>query len=153
MGSDTHTTERDRGAASLVEIALLVPILLLLIFGVWSVARAFDVKNTMDDAVREGARFGASVDPWDADSPDAVLAVIESELGASAIYPTTVTVRCTELIEAGDDGCTIDGTDRVTAAPRDQIVVDVLFEDYDLDFMFFKLQVDFASQATARYES
>jgi len=149
----THTTESDRGAAPLVEIALLAPILLLLVFGVWSVARAFDVKATMDDAVREGARFGATLHTWDTDSPDAVLAVIESALGASEIYPATVTVRCIELIEEGDDGCTIGGIDQVTAALRDQIAVHVVFEDYDLDFMFFSLQVDFASHAIARYES
>lgn len=150
----THTTERerDRGAA-LVEMALIMPILILVIFGVWSVARAYNVKNTMDHAVREGARFAATVDPWDADSPDAVLAVIESELSASAIAPASVTVRCLELIEEGDDGCTIDGTDTVTAAPRDQIAVNILFEDYDLNFMFFSLDVDFASQAISRYES
>lgn len=149
-----HTTERerDRGAA-LIEMALIMPLLILVIFGVWSVARAYNVKNTMDHAVREGARFAATVDPWDANSPDAVLAVIQSELSASAISPGAVTVRCLELIEEGDNGCTIDGTDTVTAAPRDQIAVNILFEDYDLNFMAFSLEVDFASQAISRYES
>jgi Flp pilus assembly protein TadG len=144
--------DRERGAA-LVEMALVTPLLILLLFGIWSVARAYNVKNTMDHAVREGARFGATIDPWDANSDDAVLAVIEAELSASAISPASITVGCIELVEEGDDGCSIDGTDQVVGAPADQVVVNIRFEDYPLNFIFFDLDVDFASQAISRHES
>jgi hypothetical protein len=107
----------------------------------------------MDHAVREGARFGATIDPWDANSDDAVLAVIEAELSASAISPASITVGCIELVEEGDDGCSIDGTDQVVGAPADQVVVNIRFEDYPLNFIFFDLDVDFASQAISRHES
>jgi Flp pilus assembly protein TadG len=143
---------RERGAA-LIEMALVAPLLVLLLFGIWSVARAYNVKNTMDHAVREGARFGATVDPWDANSPNAVLAVIQSELAASAIPPAWITVGCLELVEEGNNGCTIDGADQVVGAPANQVVVNILFDDYPLNFVFFNLEVDFQSQAMARHES
>ena len=155
--SNSSTTEsagrrREQGAA-LVEMALVAPLLLILLFGIWSVARAYNVKNTMDHAVREGARFAATVEPWDANSADAVLAVVAAELGAAAITPSSVTTGCIELVAEGDDGCSIDGEPQVTSAPKDQVVVNILFEDYQLDFIFFSLDVDFRSQAMARYES
>jgi Flp pilus assembly protein TadG len=151
------TTQRgesrnERGAA-IIEMALVAPLLILLLFGIWSVARAYNVKNTMDHAVREGARFGATVDPWDGSSAGAIQAVIEGELAASAIPPSSITVGCIELVEKDNDGCTLDGTDRVVGAPADQVVVNIIFEDYRLDFIFFSLDLDFTSQAIARHES
>ncbi|MBA2726181.1 MAG: pilus assembly protein [Actinobacteria bacterium] len=57
MGRKTQRKIRERGAA-LVEAAFVMPIILLLTFGVWTVARAWQVHNTIDHAVREAARFG-----------------------------------------------------------------------------------------------
>jgi Flp pilus assembly protein TadG len=45
----------DRGAAA-VEFALVMPILLLLLFGIIEFARAWNVRQTLTDAAREGAR-------------------------------------------------------------------------------------------------
>jgi Flp pilus assembly protein TadG len=46
----------DRGAAA-VEFALVMPILLLLLFGIIEFARAWNVRQTLTDAAREGARI------------------------------------------------------------------------------------------------
>jgi Flp pilus assembly protein TadG len=45
----------DRGAAA-VEFALVLPILILLLFGIIEFARAWNVRQTLTDAAREGAR-------------------------------------------------------------------------------------------------
>lgn len=137
--------DRERGAA-LVEMALVTPLLILLLFGIWSVARAYNVKNTMDHAVREGARFGATLDPWDA---NAVNAVIDAELSASAISPSLVPAgdRCIDLVAEAGSNC------GVTSAPFDQVAVSIEYPSYDMSFIFFSLNVDLSSFATARYES
>jgi Flp pilus assembly protein TadG len=64
--SECHTIEpdllrRERGQ-SIVEMAFLVPILLLLLVVVVDAARAFDAYIVLTNAVREGARF-ATIEP------------------------------------------------------------------------------------------
>ena len=140
--------QRERGAA-LVEMALVTPLLLLLLFGIWSVARAYNVKNTMDHAVREGARFGATIDPWDGTSPGQIEAIVNGELAAAGIPGGLVTFGCVELVDENTTGC---GGD-VASAPADRVAVQIEVQDYELSFVFFNVNVDFSSQAIARYES
>jgi Flp pilus assembly protein TadG len=45
----------ERGAAA-VELALVMPILVMLLFGIIEFARVWNVRQTMTDAAREGAR-------------------------------------------------------------------------------------------------
>jgi Flp pilus assembly protein TadG len=52
---------KDRSAGQgLVELALLIPLLLLLILGVFDLGRAFFSIITITNAAREGARYGLS---------------------------------------------------------------------------------------------
>jgi Flp pilus assembly pilin Flp len=50
---------RDKRGAAVVEFALVVPLLLLLLFGIIDMSRAFYTLNNLASAVREGARRGA----------------------------------------------------------------------------------------------
>lgn len=63
---------RERGA-SLVELALILPVLALLVFGTVDVARAYRLQVRLENAAREGAAF-AQIYPNDVDgclsSPD-----------------------------------------------------------------------------------
>ena len=52
-----HNHRQDRGA-NLVEMALLVPLLLLILVGVTDLGRAYFTYITMINAAREGARYG-----------------------------------------------------------------------------------------------
>ena len=150
--TESARTRRERGAA-VVEMAFVAPLLILLLLGIFTVARAYNVKNTMDHAVREGARFGATIDPWDAnDAFDDIEALVLGELGASAIPAGLVTVDCAELVEEGNDGCDVGGN-QVIGAPADLVAVHISVEDYELNFVFWTFEVDFSSQAIARYES
>jgi Flp pilus assembly protein TadG len=54
----TASKPRDRGAAA-VEFALLLPLLLLLVFGIIDFGRALNAQITITQAAREGARLGA----------------------------------------------------------------------------------------------
>lgn len=136
-----------------MELALLAPLLVLLLLGIWSVSRAYGVKTTLDDAVREGARFGANVVPWNPESDEAILAVIETELSSAGVAPEYVTVGCIELIERGQDGCDTGDGSLVTAAPANQVAIEIRLEDYPLSFVFFSLEVDLTSDAVSRHES
>lgn len=66
MGTLGHP-RRDDGA-SLVEFALLLPVLACILLGMTTGGLALATKNSMTNAVREGARLGATLDgssDWD----------------------------------------------------------------------------------------
>ena len=56
--SGTSSWGADRGAAA-VEFALLLPLLLLLVFGIIDFGRAINAQITLTQAAREGARLAA----------------------------------------------------------------------------------------------
>jgi len=67
LNSGPLSTRRYRSGAAgqeLVELALLLPVLLLIVFGVLDLGRLFHVYITITNSSREGARFG-SFDPSD----------------------------------------------------------------------------------------
>jgi Flp pilus assembly protein TadG len=76
------TAVRDRGAAA-VEFALLLPVLLLLVFGIIDFGRALNAQITLTQAAREGARLAAL------GQPDVVN---RTQGAASGLSPVTVTV-------------------------------------------------------------
>src|SRR5262245_6276318 len=51
-------TRRRRGAA-IVEFAIMLPLLLLLVVGLWEVGRLIQVQQILSGAAREGARLAA----------------------------------------------------------------------------------------------
>jgi Flp pilus assembly protein TadG len=64
----------DQGAAA-VEFALLVPLVLLILFGVIDFGRAFNIQETLTQAAREGVRgyaLGLTADPTSATQNAAV---------------------------------------------------------------------------------
>ncbi len=53
---------KNRGGQSIIEFAVLLPILLLVIFGITEFGRAILVKNVLHTASREGARLAVVSD-------------------------------------------------------------------------------------------
>lgn len=51
--------QRRREGAAIVEFALVVPVLLLLLWGIVDIGRAFYTLNNLASAIREGARTAA----------------------------------------------------------------------------------------------
>ena len=58
---------RDEAGQALVELALVLPLMLLIMVGVIEFARAWNLQQVLTDAVREGGRRAALADaqPWD----------------------------------------------------------------------------------------
>jgi len=62
MGRRFSGMRRDRGAAA-VEFALMLPVLLLIVFGIIDFGRALNAQVTITQAAREGARLDALNQP------------------------------------------------------------------------------------------
>ncbi len=133
----------DRGAA-LMEAALVMPLMLMLTVGVWTTARAWNVHSTLDHAAREAARYGATEVPWGGTSAAIVRAVADQELQASAIVPADVTTVC---IAEGSAPCGLGAIPDV-----DQVAVQLSWDNYRMDFIFFTISVDLKASAVSRWE-
>lgn len=76
---------RDERGAAVVEFALILPILVLFVFGIIEFGRAYSARIQLTAAVREGARAGAL-------GLDAVAA---TKAGAPGLTPTQINVTYT----------------------------------------------------------
>ncbi len=88
---------RGERGQSLVEFALVLPVLLLLILGLIDVARAIAQENTLASAAREGARYAivhgsSSSSPVGWCSSCTNITAINNAVSAAAIGVPTVTV-------------------------------------------------------------
>ena len=90
----TRRIAGERGAVA-VEFALVVPLLLVFLFSIISVSRAFQVQATLSGAAREAARAMAIQNDVGAARSAAVFAASTSEIPLSAsavsISPSTCT--------------------------------------------------------------
>ena len=77
---------RNRKGQALVEMALVLPILLLLVVGMLEFARAWNLHQVMTDAVREGARRAVLADGWPVDSTYAPMWRYLEQAGYLAAY-------------------------------------------------------------------
>jgi Flp pilus assembly protein TadG len=79
-------------AAALVEFAVSLPLLIVLVVGIFDFGAAFNMKQELNNALREGARFGAAQPTNDLcvgcaspPSVDAVRSLVDSYLQAAKI--------------------------------------------------------------------
>lgn len=61
MLTKTHRRSPDERGAALVEFALILPLFMALILGMFSGGIAYNQKITITNAVREGSRYGATL--------------------------------------------------------------------------------------------
>lgn len=88
--------QRERGD-SLVELALILPVLLLILMAILDFGRAVYAYHVVANCAREGARYGVGVE----NDPAAIVAVVRnaavgldgSQLMVSVTYPTQDTIR------------------------------------------------------------
>ena len=136
--------KRDRGAA-LTEAAIVMPLLLALVFGIWTVARAWNVRGTMEHAVREGVRFGATELPWDGTSVSQLEAVVDAELATASVPSASVNSVC---IAMATSPCGF----TATAQGYEQVAVRIQYPNYPLNFLFFTTTVNLTVESVGRYE-
>ena len=155
-GSKPLQTRAERGAV-LIEAAIITPLFVMLLFGIWTTARAWNVHNVLDHAAREAARFGAT-----GRTHAEILTTAQGEVIAAS-FPWATVEHCVADIKGGtvtstrNDGqtgaCLSNGTgpgqDPTT---DDRIQVSLLVDDYPLNFVFFNTTVDLQARAVARLE-
>ena len=144
----------ERGAA-LVEMALVLPFLMLLVVGIWATARAWNVHNVLDHAVRESVRHGATIDPWNSGtstdlcgagtSEGEMRCVADEQLSAASINTALVNSTCIEL---SANPCAVG-----SSTGSDKVAMTLTLPNYPIDFVFFTMTVDMSATAVARYES
>jgi Flp pilus assembly protein TadG len=96
---------RDQRGASVVEFAIILPLIVWLIFGIMEIGFVLYDKNMITQASREGARAGV-VFRVPAVTDDEIIEVVNNYLGTSLITfgePQTATVTVTRNgLSAGD---------------------------------------------------
>jgi len=105
---------------SLIELALVLPILVLIVAASVDIGRAFYAYVSMTNAAREGARFGAGYPPYKTDYTSRIQARTQTELSSYGITVASgdITVTCTEYSDNSTISCS-------TADPGDRVVVQV----------------------------
>lgn len=89
MSGGTRGNRDERGQA-LVEFALVVPLLLMLVIGVFEFGRAYNVYQVITDAAREGARTAVVANP--SMTYDSVVTTIRNALGRAGLNPGSATI-------------------------------------------------------------
>jgi hypothetical protein len=94
----------NRKGQALVEFALVLPLVLLLVVGMLEFARAWNLHQTMTDAVREGARRAVLADGWPVDSVYAPIWRYLEQSGYLAAYAemgvcNAPTTTCGSLVD------------------------------------------------------
>jgi Flp pilus assembly protein TadG len=140
---------RDETGAVLVEAAIVMPILIMLVLGIWSVGRAYNIYLTMDHAAREAARFGA-VNADDASWKTEVRNKAIDE--ASPSITLDATNVCASLVDgpATNPGDCLDSSDDPRLEKRGQVLIT---KQVPLDFLFFDMTVTLHARAVARWEA
>ncbi len=108
----------------LVELALLIPLLMLIAFGVLDLGRLFHASITITNAAREGARFG-TFDPADSTG---IVAATQAEAANSGIDLSSSTIAVT----CPDGSCGSGLALRVTISYPFQLLMGMVFPDPNL---------------------
>jgi len=100
FGSDAKRGLRAERGAVAVEFAILLPVFLLLVFGIMDFGHAFYMKQMVSNASREGARYGARYTTNDAGThliPTAFSPTLASWVTSkySSLLPTDANLQVT----------------------------------------------------------
>jgi hypothetical protein len=120
-----------RGGAAVVELAIILPLLLLLLVGIWVVGRLIEVHQTVDWAAREGARVASQGQIVDLENDyvqiteDYVEDTVKSYFKASKISDTDVEVTYENIGPPPSGPAPSGTTDPWQAKKGDRLIVTV----------------------------
>jgi Flp pilus assembly protein TadG len=96
------SAQHTRRGQALAEFALVLPLVLLFIAGIVEMGRAWNIKQAVTDAAREGARYTVVQDDAITD-PDQVKAKIQERLALASIDTADATI----VISSADPDCAV----------------------------------------------
>jgi hypothetical protein len=156
----------------LVEFALTLPLLMIILLGMFTGGLAWNQKLAVTNGVREGSRFGAtlpvansvcgsgsgSVDCWLSQVADVTQSASENELGSSVssrsvcvTYISTTTTRSLTRTSSGDSYST--GSTCFSDGRTDARVQVTASRTATIEFMVFTMTPTLASQSVTRFEA
>ena len=161
MGLHRFRSDRSGGnerGAALVEFALILPVLVSLLLGTVTSGIAYNRKLSMSSAVREGARYGATLtanSSWAGAVQTRTQSMATGDLSASQI--------CTALWKVGtgasysSSGCTITNpfvaNNDHPGSTGDCVVEVWAARPETIQAMFFSVNITLTARAGARLES
>jgi Flp pilus assembly protein TadG len=143
----------ERGAA-LVEFALVVPLLMAVLLGIFTGGVAYFQKLTIVEAVREGARYGAAyltgTGAAELASWEAAVKARVSEAAGGTLSGSEV---CAKLVQAtrGSD-CGLADPPGASGETTVRLVKVSAVKQIELEFFFFDMSRAVSGQFVARYE-
>jgi hypothetical protein len=164
-------SERQHGeqGAALVEFALILPLVLMLAFGMVTAGLTYNHKIDLTHAAREGARYGATL-PRDqcVGSPNPCgtstwAQVVQSVVAQRSLGDVAAADVCVALV-TGNPGSTATGLyvnssradhlcfDDGNGDPGDRVQVSVRRTSDRINGILFSFPVTLSSQATAKFE-
>lgn len=153
----TESTRRER-AAALVEFVLIMPLLFALLLGLLTGGLSLSRKNSMENAVREASRLGATL-PEDANwAPSVVARAVE--LGSNDLTPSQVCVKLVKKTAGGEttkksSACSLPASVEpgTASVPVDSCVVKVWARrNSEFNFLFATQDITLDVNAISRYE-
>jgi Flp pilus assembly protein TadG len=117
----TRKNEHARRGAAMVEMALVLPLFLLLVLGVIEFGRAMMIANLVTNAAREGARMAVLDGSTNTEVNNAVEAFLQSSIGYG-ITAADIDVTITVVAAAGNPN---PANNVANAISRDLITVKV----------------------------
>jgi Flp pilus assembly protein TadG len=145
-----RTLARHDSGQAMVELALALPLLLLILVGIFEFARAYSIKQSLVNAAREGARLAAVQSPLDSAAVDSAI----------TYYMSANNVAVDSIRMSATDAVTGSAKSFPAANPGDAVTIAV-FSNYRFILVgpvlslfggSFKNGVDLGSQATMRKE-
>lgn len=155
----------ERGTA-FVEFALILPVFMMLVLGLFTGGLAYNQKVTLTQAVREGARYGAALPKSQTNWATTVRNVVVDRAGGD-LKASDV---CVALVSGGGGGSVYTGSETGPFSARDATAYpdDGCFNDDNSDSglrvhvaakrtaklqaLIFTMNLDLKSQATAKHE-
>lgn len=126
----SHHTVGERGQEA-VELAIVLPLLVLIVFGVLDLGRAFHAAIVITNAARVGARYGI-LSPGD---PNGIITVTQAEAQGSGIDLTDTTLSAIEV--TCPEGCGSDLPIRVTVTYQFKLILGLVFANPEIQMVRF----------------
>lgn len=150
----TRRVQRGERGAVLVEFGLVLPLLLALILGIFSGGQAYSDKISLIEAVREGARYGASlplgtgatpVTTWETGVRDRVVTA-----SGGALVSANVCVKL--ALPTGGTDCGIADPPGAANEPTVHLVKVSATRGTTLEFFFLRMNRVLNPKQVARFE-
>jgi hypothetical protein len=113
---------KNQKGQALIETALVIPLLLLLVMGLFEFGRAMYIKNTLNNAARAGARAAVVTPKYDiTTNPTGLDATTAQTLNISCNFPDGPNSKVFQFI-----------CDSIyNGIPKDEVAVDIVISDLD----------------------